>query len=371
MDSMQQKRSGAGEARVAVNDVLWIDTNDVCNLKCPTCIRGVRGMVNSGSRLPLNHFRAIVEKAVSEGYKRIGLFNWTEPFLNPDLPLYMEAIKASGLGAALSSNFSLRTIPHLEAVLRVTDHLIISVSGFEQDVYAVNHVAGEIELVKANLRLAGELRSSGRIATVIVLRLIRFAYNHAEEPKLREFAAGLGIDFEGRRSGTPHSGRHERGLHEADRSGALPRADRARQGLSAGVRAGLRRLEGRRLPVLRLAELSCDPHRLLSRVVPRGTVARTTPSSALPELQHASPGCDRSGSRGLPGSLGCHEIRGEIDRRRRRDGRAVDQRLAHVVVAPRLLSGRSSMRTRRPFFAAFHAAFALNSSQPAGSAWRR
>lgn len=194
--TMEQERPAAGAALAAVNDVLWIDTNDVCNLKCPTCIRGVRGMVNSGSRLPLDQFDAIVRKAVSEGYKRIGLFNWTEPFLNPDLPLYMGAIRASGLGAALSSNFSLRAIPHLEDVLRVTDHLIISVSGFDQEVYAVNHVAGEIEYVKANLRRTAELKSSGRIATIVVLRLIRFAHNHAEEPKLREFAADLGIDFE-------------------------------------------------------------------------------------------------------------------------------------------------------------------------------
>lgn len=196
MDSIPQKRSAASAAREAVNDVLWVDTNDVCNLKCPTCIRGVRGMTNSGSRLPVDRFQAIVQKAVSEGYKRIGLFNWTEPFLNPDLAVYMETIKASGLGAALSSNFSLRSIPHLEDVLRVTDHLIISVSGFDQDVYSINHVAGEIELVKANLRRAAELKSSGRIATVLVLRLIRFAYNHGEEPKLRGFAADLGIDFE-------------------------------------------------------------------------------------------------------------------------------------------------------------------------------
>lgn len=152
--------------------------------------------MNSGSRLSLDKFQAIVRKVASEGYKRIGLFNWTEPFLNPDLALYMEAIKASGLGAALSSNFSLRRIPNLESVLRVTDHIIISVSGFDQDVYAIDHVDGEIEYVKANLRHAAGLKASGKISTIIVLRLLKFAYNHAEEAKLRAFAADLGINFE-------------------------------------------------------------------------------------------------------------------------------------------------------------------------------
>lgn len=196
MNSMHPEQPRVGTPRAAVNDVLWVDTNDACNLKCPTCIRGVRGMENSGARLPLDRFQAIVRKAAAEGYKRIGLFNWTEPFLNPDLAVFMAAIKASGLGTALSSNFSLRAIPDLEAVLRVTDHLIVSVSGFDQDVYAINHVAGKMDYVKANLRRAAELKSNGGVSTVIVLRLLKFSYNHAEEPKLRALAADLDIDFE-------------------------------------------------------------------------------------------------------------------------------------------------------------------------------
>ena len=153
-------------------------------------------MVNSGARLPLDQFEAIARKAAAEGYKRIGLFNWTEPFLNPDLAKYMEMIKKLGFSSMLSSNFSLRRIPHLEPVLRVTDHIIVSVSGFDQAVYEINHVGGDINYVVTNLRRTAELRSTGRISTVVVLRLLRFAYNHEEEPKLRRLASELGIEFE-------------------------------------------------------------------------------------------------------------------------------------------------------------------------------
>ncbi len=193
---MQDMVLAAPSAPAAINDVLWVDTNDVCNLKCPTCIRGVRGMPNSPVRLPLDTFGLIVGKAAAEGYKRVGLFNWTEPFLNPALASYMQLIKNAGLSSGLSSNFSLRRIPHLEAVLRLTDHLIVSVSGHDQAVYEINHVAGCIDYVKANLRRAAELAMSGKISTYISLRLLKFSYNHGEEPKLRGFADEFGIHFE-------------------------------------------------------------------------------------------------------------------------------------------------------------------------------
>jgi MoaA/NifB/PqqE/SkfB family radical SAM enzyme len=184
------------QAQRAINDTFWIDANDACNLKCPTCIRGLRGMANSGHRMSLPKFEAMIKKATEEGYQKIGMFNWTEPFLNPALAEYMAAIKRHGAFAMLSSNFSLRRIPHLEAVLRHTDLIYISVSGFDQEVYEINHVAGNIEYVKNNVRRAAELKRAGLTSATLLLRLIKFAYNHDQEEKLKAFAAEAGVDFE-------------------------------------------------------------------------------------------------------------------------------------------------------------------------------
>ena len=40
----------------------YIDINDACNLKCPTCARGLRLMANSSKSMTFNLFRAIVEE---------------------------------------------------------------------------------------------------------------------------------------------------------------------------------------------------------------------------------------------------------------------------------------------------------------------
>ncbi|HTK57367.1 MAG TPA: radical SAM protein [Sphingomicrobium sp.] len=193
--SLVEQRCSAAQARL--NHVLWVDTVDVCNLKCPTCVRGLRGMPNSGKALPLDKFDRIAAKARDEGYGHIGLYSWTEPFINPRLFEYVAVIKNLGLYCLVSTNFSLRRIPNLESALRAgLDHLTVSVSGFDQDVYEINHVGGNIAYVKENLRRAAELKRKGEISTHIVLRFIEFYYNHDQKEKLAAHAADLGIDFE-------------------------------------------------------------------------------------------------------------------------------------------------------------------------------
>jgi MoaA/NifB/PqqE/SkfB family radical SAM enzyme len=191
------RRPGPSAAQRAINVLALVDTIDVCHLKCPTCIRGLRGLPNSAKTMPLDLFRRIVAKIDREGFQNVGLFNWTEPFLNPRLPEYIEIVKSHNIGCWVSTSFSLRRIPTLEASLRAgIDLLVVSVSGFEQDVYEINHRDGTIEYVKENLRAAAALKHGLSLPGIVRLRFIKFHYNHAQEAKLKAFADELGIDFE-------------------------------------------------------------------------------------------------------------------------------------------------------------------------------
>jgi len=184
-------------AQNAVNDIAYIDVIDVCNLKCPTCVRGVGIIPNSGKKMPLTQFTDIVCKLKSEGFKRIGLFNWTEPFLNRTLEDYVRVIKDQDMFCLVSTNFSLRRIPNLEPALRAgIDYLIISVSGMEQSTYEINHASGKIDYVKSNIERTAALKKSGAIDTQVVLRLIKFPHNTSDETQLARYALELGIEFE-------------------------------------------------------------------------------------------------------------------------------------------------------------------------------
>jgi wyosine [tRNA(Phe)-imidazoG37] synthetase (radical SAM superfamily) len=143
-----------------------IDIIDACQLKCPTCVRGVRVMENSSAKMSLEKFCAVLDKAKSEGYRRIGLYSWTEPFLNRTLQDYVLEVKKRDLPCEISTTLSLRRIDNLEATLLAKPDLIyVSISGWDQATYQINHVGGNLSYALANLERAESCRKTfqGRV----------------------------------------------------------------------------------------------------------------------------------------------------------------------------------------------------------------
>jgi MoaA/NifB/PqqE/SkfB family radical SAM enzyme len=179
-------------------DIGFIDIIDTCHLKCPTCMRGARVMPNTSAKMSLETFRAVLDKLKSEGYGRVGLFSWTEPFLARDLQDYVAEVKRRDFQCLISTTLSLRHIDNLEATLLAKPDLItVSISGFDQATYQINHVGGDLDYVLANLERAASIAKSNALTgTTITLRLLRFPHNAHQEASLRAHAASLGIEFE-------------------------------------------------------------------------------------------------------------------------------------------------------------------------------
>jgi MoaA/NifB/PqqE/SkfB family radical SAM enzyme len=177
-----------------------IDIIDKCNLLCPTCVRGVQMQKNTNEIMPLQLFSAIVEKVRVEGYPNIALFNWTDPFLCRNLHDYVAIVKKAGLNCLLSSNFSFRpkdfSASIIAALAAGADVLWVTVSGFTQEVYEINHVAGRIDWVKANLEAVADQLRAGTIKTDVRLRCLDFPYNQHEIGLCAEYARRIGIGFE-------------------------------------------------------------------------------------------------------------------------------------------------------------------------------
>lgn len=178
--------------------VIYVDLIDACHLRCPTCVRGTRLLPNSARRMPLDLFERIVAKARQEGYDTVGLYNWTEPFLNPRIPDYVRLVKSAGLACDASSTLSLRARTDLiaETLRAGLDKLIVSLSGFTQETHAVNHRGGDLALVKQNLETISRLRAAERIPTEVVLRFLRFDHNADDAGPLADYARRLGFAFE-------------------------------------------------------------------------------------------------------------------------------------------------------------------------------
>ena len=178
--------------------ICYIDTIDACQLRCPTCVRGTRLLPNTPRNMPVGMFERIVTKGKSEGYDAIGLYNWTEPFLNMKLPEYVSVVKRLGLDCELSTNLSFTNRFELikKTLAAGVDRLIVSVSGYHQEVYEINHCGGNLAYVKDNLDYVRKLQSDGVVGPKVFLRFIQFDYNLSELPLLREYTHSIGVELE-------------------------------------------------------------------------------------------------------------------------------------------------------------------------------
>jgi Radical SAM superfamily len=178
-------------------DIAYVDTIDVCHLRCPTCIRGLRGMENTTDQMDLEMFERVLARLRQQGFRKIGFFSWTEPFLNQTLEEYVARAKARGFWVCLSTTLSLPRVRNLEATLRAgLDLLIVSISGADQETYEINHVGGVLSQVHVNLGHVREAIDRHRLRTRVRLRMIAFDYNGHHEAPLRALASGLRFKFE-------------------------------------------------------------------------------------------------------------------------------------------------------------------------------
>lgn len=168
--------------------ILCVDIVDSCNLHCASCFRGNRYMKNRNKVMDYMLFTKIIDKAARLGIHSIELFNWTEPFLCTELPKYAAYIQEKGLTCHISSNLSLPDIPHLIPTLKHCEFLVVSVSGFTQDVYKINHRGGHIDFVKRNLEIISAAKKCGEIHLDIHIHYLIFDHSKEEFPLFKEFA---------------------------------------------------------------------------------------------------------------------------------------------------------------------------------------
>lgn len=140
-------------------------------------------------------FQAIIEKIARDyGASDIHLYNWGEPLLHPQLPEMVDQIVKNGCRCYLSSNLNI--MPNIETLLAAKPYVLrISCSGFRQEIYSVTHRNGNIEKVKANMRLlSAALRKTGA-PTLIHVFYHRYLHNLDDEYHMKRFAQGLGFGF--------------------------------------------------------------------------------------------------------------------------------------------------------------------------------
>ncbi len=178
---------------------LYIDIFGHCNLRCPSCPVGNwaknDGKPFSSGLIEEEKFRLILEKSLAESsVSSVGLFNWTEPLLNPNASKFVRIVKSYDLNCSISSNLNVLRDP-MDLMESGLDWLRVSVSGFGQEIYKKNHVGGDIEVVKNNMKRLSEAKEKTGATTDLELFFHKYKDNEHEEEPMRQFATSLGFRF--------------------------------------------------------------------------------------------------------------------------------------------------------------------------------
>lgn len=172
----------------------FLEINSACNLHCPSCTKGNKaGYDHKNGVMDWELMERCLDKIRSENPEAIVfLYGNSEPFLHPRLPECIAAVKSRGLRCELSTNLNYtQRIP--ETLDARPDFIIISLSGFTQEVYEKGHDGGNIERVKSNMALVGAANQTRQIPISVNYHV--YTDNQHEIEAMRQFAAALGIGF--------------------------------------------------------------------------------------------------------------------------------------------------------------------------------
>lgn len=175
-----------------------IELNTACNLRCALCTVGNRegyeyDKGNLLMEMPL--LDRVLDKMKSENPGAIVCpYGNGEPMLHPQLPECIASIKSRGFRCEVATN--LNRVNRLEDFLKAgPDFIIVSVSGFTQEVYGKSHRGGDIEKVKENMHILKDAHNRWGGAAAIAVSYHMYEDNLDEMSKMQEFVAQFGFQF--------------------------------------------------------------------------------------------------------------------------------------------------------------------------------
>ncbi|MBN1575094.1 MAG: SPASM domain-containing protein [Chitinispirillaceae bacterium] len=189
----------AHRCAVTVRSMPWeifIDPVNMCVLQCPLCGTGRRLVPRKRMKLSYDNFRRYLDPLADYLY-RIKLFNYGEPFLNPDLFRMITYAKARRIAVQVNTNGNVWEDSFGDSCVESRlDMLVFSFDGFSQEAYASYRAGGDVERVKHSIEtVITARRRRGSTTPRVVLQFLMQRQNEHEYGLVAAYAKKIGAIF--------------------------------------------------------------------------------------------------------------------------------------------------------------------------------
>jgi radical SAM protein with 4Fe4S-binding SPASM domain len=134
-----------------------LDPGNICNLKCPLCNTGRKNNNQNTEFMPLERYNQILLK-IKDHAIMLGLYNWGEPLLNPNIFKFIEIAAQNRIFTFLSTNCNISNLDAEMLVQSGLSYIIIGLDGYDQESYSYYRKKGDLALVLENMRKISKSR---------------------------------------------------------------------------------------------------------------------------------------------------------------------------------------------------------------------
>ncbi|MDM8554390.1 radical SAM protein [Desulfococcaceae bacterium HSG7] len=176
-----------------------IDVVGTCNLKCPSCVYSMENITYPKGFMSFDDFKKIIKKMLREVgiVSHISFYSWGEPFLHPQMNLFIEYAHSMGIATAVSTNLSISSSKQIKKIIKSSpDYLKISLSGYYPEIYNSTHTGGDINLVKSNLYKIKYLLEKYKTSIFVEVNYHLYKNNYDnDQKKMKELCDELDFSF--------------------------------------------------------------------------------------------------------------------------------------------------------------------------------
>jgi MoaA/NifB/PqqE/SkfB family radical SAM enzyme len=176
------------------SEMFMVEPTTQCNLKCPLCPVPTH-MHRPGIHMSQHTYREVVDDIASHA-RMIALWNFGEPFLNPEIFDMIRYAEERDVRVRVSTNSTFLEDKDVDNIFASDlSSIIVCLDGASAGTHERYRIGSSFEAVKAGIqRLGHRRRALGRTKPFIRLQSLVFSYNEHEIDQMIELAEAMQVD---------------------------------------------------------------------------------------------------------------------------------------------------------------------------------